>query len=116
MIRYRQLDANRDYVFGQQSVFLHDSPAAVAQAILTRLLLWTGEWFLDTAEGTPYDTLVLGYGTQGTRDAAVRERILATPGVVSITKYNSSVVARGMSVECDVLTEFGPASITSVLG
>ena len=116
MIRYRQLDYNGDYVFGQQSVFLHDSAAAVAQAILTRLLLWSGEWFLDSAEGTPYETLILGYGTQGTRDAAVRERILSTPVVVSITKYNSSVVSRRMTVACDVQTQFGPATINSVLG
>lgn len=116
MIRYRQLDSNGDYVFGQQAVFLHDSSAAVAQAILTRLLLWSGEWFLDLAEGTPYDTLILGYGTQGTRDAAVRERILSTPGVVGITKYDSSVVSRRMSVACDVQTQYGPASINTVLG
>lgn len=114
-MRYRKLDDNKDYTFGQRTQWLVDSPQAVAQAIETRLLLWEGEWFLDTQEGTPYFTDILGYGTQDTRDLAVRERILGTPGVVSIVSYSSSVLNRFMRVECTVETEFGNATFNTTL-
>lgn len=109
-MRYRRLDANGDYSFGQgQANFLINSPAAVAQAVKTRLLLSTGEWFLDKDEGTPYATDVLGRNTQSKRDVAIRNRILGTPGVTGLASYTSSVdaAARKFSVVAVVDTEFG---------
>lgn len=112
-MRYRQLSAAGDYEFGRSGVFLVDSPAAVAQAIKTRLLLWTEEWFLDTDEGTPYSSKITGYGAQSTRDQAIRQRIINTTGVVSLDEYASLVDAeRGMSVTARVTTQYGPTSIT----
>ena len=55
-MRNRAMDANGDYQFGRSGLFLVDSPAGVAQAIKTKLLLAAGEWFLDADEGTPYST------------------------------------------------------------
>jgi hypothetical protein len=64
-MRYRTLDANGDYTFGQNGAnFLVNSPAAVGQAVLTRVKLMQGEWFLDQTAGTPYDTEILGAGTE----------------------------------------------------
>ncbi|MBG6243579.1 MAG: hypothetical protein EKE20_18100, partial [Candidatus Symbiopectobacterium sp. Dall1.0] len=60
-MRYRREDANGDYTFGQgDSTWLINSPEAVAQAVKTRFELWYGQWFLDTAEGTPWLQSVLG--------------------------------------------------------
>jgi hypothetical protein len=115
-MKYRRLDANGDYVFGASGEFYADSPDAVAQAILTRLLLATGEWFLNVDEGTPYSTAVLGYGTQGTRDIAIKDRIINTPGVVELVYYLSSVGAdRRMTVSCRVTTLYGVTSFTATL-
>lgn len=107
-MRYRQLIAGDD-TFGQGSRnFLVNSPAAVAQAIATRLKLEVGEWYLDVTAGTPYQTKVLGYGSGASRDVAIRDRILATEGVVEITSYSSVVdTARKFSVRADVLTIYG---------
>lgn len=113
-MRYRALSSTGDYQFGRVGVFLINTPEAVAQAIMTRLNLWSGEWFLDTSEGTPYETRILGTGTQGTRDAAVRERILGTPGVLSLVSYSSAVDAdRKMTVRATVSTAYGNAIITA---
>lgn len=112
-MRYRALDPNGDYQFGRAGIFLTDSPEAVAQAIKTKLLLSSGEWFLDADEGTPYDTQILGYGTQDTRDLAIRERILNTTGVTEIVSYSSSVSAdRRFSVTATVSTRYGVTSLT----
>jgi hypothetical protein len=115
-MRYRALDAEGDYQFGGASRFLVDSPDTVAQAILTRLRLKTNEWFLDTTVGTPYDELILGYGTQGSRDVALRQRILGTQGVRSLLSYGSSVDAnRRFTVTARVDTIYGPIQITEAL-
>ena len=112
-MRYRALSTSGDYQFGRSGLFLIDTPQAVAQAILTRFRLWTGEWFLDSQEGTPYRDQILGYGTQGTRDVAIKQRILDTPGVQEIVEYQSRVDGdRKMTVSTTVMTLYGSASIT----
>jgi len=116
-MRYRILSDTDDYVFGSgSSEFLVDSPATVAQAVKTRLLLATGEWFLNLAEGTPYSTEILGMGTQELYDQAIRERILSTPGVVSIDKYFSSLDAeRHLAIDATINTQFGVTTVQQVL-
>lgn len=103
---YRTLDANGDYQLGS---FLSNSPAAVAQAVQTRLLLWRGEWFLDVTDGTPYMQDVLGHGTN--YDLEIQDRILSTPGVTEITSYSSSVVNRALSVQCTLNTLYGAVTV-----
>jgi hypothetical protein len=115
-MRYRQQDDGGDYVFGQGSNFLVDSPAGVAQAIKTRLLLLTNEWFLDMREGTAYNPKILGHNTHGTRDAEIQSRILGTQGVTSIDAYSSSVDAtRSMEVTATVSTLYGPVQLNEIL-
>lgn len=112
-MKYRALTATGDYAFGNTPLFYKDSPEAVAQAILTRLRLATGEWFLDTTEGTPYREQILGYQRNGAADLAVQARILETPGVTGITSYSSSISPeRKFTVAAVVATEYGSTSIT----
>lgn len=108
-MRYRQLDENGDDTFGQGSRnFLVDSPEAVAQAVMTRLRLEVGEWFLDVTEGTPYQTRILGYGSANSRDIAIRDRIIGTQGVLEIVSYSSSLsVARKLSIRAVANTIYG---------
>jgi hypothetical protein len=119
VFRYRQLDYNLanpqavggDMTFGKGGAnFLIDNPTAVAQAILTRLCLWQGEWFLNLQEGTPWMQQVLGhpYGGQ-VPDSAIRQRITTTPYVTSIANYVSTFdrTSRFFSVSCEVYTSFG---------
>lgn len=110
-MRYRALSSTGDYVFGPASFFLVNSPEAVAQAIRTRVALFTGEWFLNSQEGLN-KALILGNNTQGTRDHEIQQRILATPGVVSLLSYSSQVDAnRAFIVSALVDTQYGQVSI-----
>lgn len=105
---YRALDSNGDYQLGS---FLKNSPATVGQAVLTRLLLWYGEWFLDITDGTPWSQDVLGFNTS--YDLEIQSRILETPGVLTITEYTSQIsAARNLSVSCTVNTVYGVTTIT----
>jgi hypothetical protein len=89
-MRVRAQDKNGDYTFGQsQANFLVNNVQAVAQIIGTRMRLIEGEWFLDTADGTPWYTQVLGKYTAQTRDLALQARVLGTPDVNEIIAYQS---------------------------
>jgi hypothetical protein len=117
-MRYRQLDANGDYVFGhQQADFYRDVPEAVAQAVQTRLRLFTGEWFLDTTEGTPWRTQVLGKYTQRVYDATIKARILDTQGVQSIDAYASDLDgnSRRLTVTATITTIYGSAQVQATI-
>lgn len=113
-IKYRQLDANGDYTIGLP--FLTDSPAAVAQLILTRLRLFAGEWFLDTTAGTPYEE-VLGKRSGKQPEGVIRERILETFGVIGITSLDSEFDAdsRKLTVTAAVTTQFGAVAFNETL-
>lgn len=117
-MRYRALSPTGDYVFGQGTTeFLVNTPAAVAQAVQTRLRLASGEWFLDLDEGTSYSTEILGEGTLQTYDLAIRDRILGTPGVISIEDYASVLngQTRGLIVAAKISTVFGIVTIQQAL-
>jgi hypothetical protein len=120
-MRYRKLDENRDMTFGRSAGNIyHDQVDAVGQAILTRLLLFTGEWFLDRTEGTPWGGFpfnrqvveqgrILAEHTQLSRDAAIKDRVISTFGVLAISNYGSSFdpTGRGFSVNMTVDTIYG---------
>ena len=117
-MRYRRLDANYDMVFGfGQSDFFVDSPEAVGQAVLTRLRLNLGEWFLDTSDGTNWRTGVLGNNTSSTRDAIIQARILGTTGVNSILYYssnfNSNTRQFNVAVSIDTIYGIYPTATSS---
>lgn len=108
------LSPTGDYIFGQgMGEFLINTPQAVAQAVQTRLQLSQGEWFLDTAEGTPYATQVLGAGTLDLYDQAIKERILETPGVTGFVSYASLLDdSRRLTVVCTIDTLYGSVDVT----
>ena len=113
-MRQRALSTPGDFTFGLNTPPLRDSSACVAQAVMSRLRLTAGEWFLDALEGTRYNDLILGHNTAGTRDLAVRSRILDTPGVLRIREYISFVDAtRAFVVIATIDTVYGSAAVIS---
>jgi hypothetical protein len=127
-MRYRKLDVNSDMQFGHGTGdFWHDQTEAVGQSVKTRLLLFSGEWFLDTRAGTPWGGFplndlvvqqgrILGVHTQLSRDAAIRDRILTTNGVTAITSYASQVdpSTRTYSVQATIDTIYGGSAVVTV--
>lgn len=106
-MRLRMVDSTGDMTFGQSlGNFQTDTRGAVAQLISSRLRLWYGEFFADTSDGTPWAQDVLGNRKTSTYDEAIKERILDTPGVVSIKNYSSTLVNRKLSVSVDVITQY----------
>lgn len=117
-MRYRRLDASGDMVFGgDQAAFLRDQPKAVAQAVSTRLGLYTGDWFLDQTDGMDWRAKVLGSHTLTTYDATIRARILGTQGVQTLTGYQSqrNGDTRNLLVVAMIDTIYGEARTAAAL-
>jgi hypothetical protein len=116
-MRYRKLDANGDYTIGTGADFYINQPEAVQQAVLTALRLYTGEWFLDLTDGTPWRTEVLGKYTQDTYDTVIKQRILSVTGVSSIAAYSSSLntSTRVLSITVTLNTIYGQVIVQGPL-
>ena len=117
-MRVRKINADGEVAFGRGRLdYLENSPEAVAQNVMTRLELKTGEWFLDIDEGTPYAEQILGKHKKTIYDAAIRKRILETPGVAQIEDYQSEFNenTRRLSVQATIDTLYGKAEIRNTL-
>lgn len=100
-----------------QADYWVDDPLGVAQAVVQRLRLLAGEWFLDLAEGTPYVGGVFGKHTKESYDPVIRTRIMETEGVTSIESYESAFDgdSRRLTINVTINTEYGPATVQEVL-
>lgn len=117
-MKYRKLDEAGDYTLGSGSDFLTNTPEAVGQAVLTRLKLWRGEWFINIEDGTEWETEVLGKRFQNTNpDASIQGRILGTQGVVEISDYSSTFDGntRKLNVRVAITTIYGVTTIEETL-
>ena len=113
-MRYRKLDVDGDMTFGQGiGSFYVDIPDAPAQAVMTRLRMEQGEWFLDAKAGTPWLTEVLGERTDQSRDPVIRERVLGTRGVTEIVEYGSALdrETRAFVVGVTINTLYGNVTV-----
>lgn len=81
----------------------------VGQLVGSRLALWTGQWYLNTSDGTAWATRVLGKYTEDFRDVTIQQRILATPNVTGINGYNSQLdrQTRQWTAAAEIVTSFG---------
>lgn len=117
-MRYRKLDENGDYSAGHGSAdFFVDSPETVGQSVLTRLRLWTDEWFLNTDEGTPYREQVLGVRKRQTAGPALKLRVASTEGVTSVDNFAADYDgdSRHLAVSATISTVYGETELTEVI-
>lgn len=112
---YRRLSSLGDYTFGQGKGNYLSGVDATAQAILTRLRLYLGEWWEDQEDGLPMWQSILGARTGSTKaiDRLIQQRILGTPNVTEIINLSSSLEARQYVFTCTVNTAFGQVTITN---
>ena len=78
---------------------------ATRQAIIRRLRLFIGEYFLDATAGTDWFGGVLGKTRQDFAEATLKNRIITTPGVIGITEFSltSEPTERRIIVQASVI-------------
>jgi hypothetical protein len=92
---------------------------AVAQAILTRLKMFEGEWWANTADGLPLWQSILGQpagnANQQQVEALISARINGTPYVVGLQNVNIAFnpSTRAYTYSAQVNTQFGSIVISN---
>lgn len=101
----------------QQADFYRDVPEAVAQAVMTTLKLWRGEWFLNTQSGTPYSQAALGVNKSNTASLMIREQILKVQGVQTIDSfsYTFDPINRTASIAATITTDYGQTQVRGII-
>lgn len=90
----RALNSSGDIVTSGTQFFSGGSAAEAAQNVNTRLKLFTGEWFLNIQDGTPWFPDTNRYGILGKggslsqKEAILRRRILLAPSVAGMSSFN----------------------------
>jgi hypothetical protein len=111
--------ASGDLVVKNGDLMIIDNAERIAQQILITLREWSGEWFLNTADGIPYLEYIL---VKNPNEDHIRqilsEAILDVDGVQSITSMDLtfSRVNRSLIVEYEAITDYGLITERSVLG
>jgi hypothetical protein len=117
-IRYRKL-LEGEPQWGQGSSNFIAGVDAVGQAILTRLLLFEGEWWENQLEGLPLWQEILGVGVGNSPQKIaqlIQSRILGTPFVTGINSVQSSYDpnTRAYSYYAAVQTQFGQIVVENI--
>ena len=111
----RKLDDNHDMTFGQGSSNYIADLDAVSQMIVTKLLLFVGEWWQDLNDGLPLWQKILGKvgASKKVIDGIIQDRILQVPYVTGISSFYSQMDmnARTYKAAITIDTYFGQVSI-----
>lgn len=118
-MRYRRLDMNHDYTFGQGTKDYLSGIDALTQAIETHLKLFLGEWWEDTKDGLPMFQSFLGApgSRKEVKDRLLIERILQLTdyGVRNIESIQSTQDSSNGAYEVQIIvnTIYGPLTVTN---
>lgn len=114
-MKYRELDTNWDYAFGKGIENYLTSKDAVVQAVQSRLKLLMNEWWEDLEDGLPLFQAFIGKSNIPTNkqsmDLLVQRRINETPGVISISEFESKVINRQYIASTTLNTVYGDTEI-----
>lgn len=117
-ISYLALDSRNDPVFADRTS-LTDA-AAVAQAILTRLNLFLGEWWENLSLGLPVFQSMLGQlGSQknlAVIQGLVKTNIEGAPYVTSVDSVRVSFVDGRLTFTATARTAFGTVTASNIPG
>jgi len=115
-IAYLQLDSSYDPVFADGTA-LTDA-LAVAQAVLTRLKLFTGEWWENLNLGLPAFQRILGQlGSQrglAAMQLAIQQVITGTPYVTGVNGVQLAFTGGRLTYTATVQTAFGAVTVSNL--
>jgi len=85
-----------------------DNGESLAQRLSVKLAFFKGEWVLNVNFGIPYFQEIFGkVGSKHTLDTIFRNQILATPDVVEILEFESSLDKAARTYDLTTLTVEG---------
>lgn len=117
-ISYLLLDAQNDPVFDPQVALAGSS--AVAQAILTRLRLFLGEWWENQNLGVPMFQSILGQlaskSGQTAMSLILQQQVAGVPYVTQVQNVAVKYINGVLYWNAAAITVFGPVTVTNYPG
>lgn len=83
-MRVRALDASHDWTFGRGRQNYLTKSEAIAQNVVTRLLSFRADWFLDLDHGLPWFEMM----ERKRIEPLVKQQVLQTEGVQYLTDFD----------------------------
>lgn len=115
IMKYRRLDSNGDYVFGNNELDYISGKEAIAQAIQTKIKLYYQEWWENISIGIPMFQSIVGkvanQNLKMTASLLLIDRIKEVEGVISVKNIQVTVDNRVISFEIEVETSYGDVDI-----
>lgn len=122
---FRVRKLNDDGDIETSGIIFHSDKESIAQTIMTRLKLFTGEYFRNNVEGMPWfekedgseGILSKGYSLSQV-ESIIRNRISNTDGVLTILQFQTQLdqTRRWLTVKAVVMTNFGTVEINDGFG
>lgn len=115
-MRTRRLDNNGDWTFGRGRQSYATKSECVRQKVQTRLHSFRQDWFLDATHGIDWIGNMARRGSRVKVEAEIRNCILQTVGVKTLTTFASQYVPkiRKLSVQATFTDIYGTESEVSV--
>lgn len=114
-MKYRKLDKNGDYMFGNNGLDFISDTEAVAQAIKTKVMLFYQEWWEDISIGIPMFQSIIGKVADSnlkmTYTLLLTKRIQEIEQVTSVSNVEVKQGNRSLSFKIDVDTIYGSTSV-----
>ena len=109
----KRSDGNYGLLFSDGKLQWAEDGTQAAQHGLTRLLIFSGEWVLNTDIGTKwYEIIFASSKSRAEKELEIKSRILGTPGVKEITKFNWTQSGSSVSIEGIIVTDWGDVDIS----
>lgn len=109
----KRTDGNYGILFKDGKFQWAEDGTQAAQHGLTRLLIFKGEWVLNENMGTDWYGIIFNAAkSRAEKEFEIKARILGTPGVKEITKFNWSQSGSTVTIEGIVVTDWGETDIS----
>lgn len=108
-MRVRRLDKNGDWTFGSGRSNYATGSEAIYQCVLTALLSFRGDWFLDLEHGIPWFNYLRKNPDLMAMESSVKNTVLGVAGVERITDFdiNLNPETRVATVSVGYVDTFG---------
>lgn len=90
-MKVSRLDETHDWTFGQSLSNYAIASEAIAQNVITRLLSWKRDWFLDIEAEIDWETLLSERNTQDKIQNEIARVVRNTDGVARVVSVDASL-------------------------
>jgi hypothetical protein len=111
-----KIGTDYDLVIENNNLVLIGGRDEIAQVLRNELAFFYGEWFLDTRKGIDYFGDILIKNPDPAKiDAIFKNKILSSPGVIELLKFNLELENRNLRVTFEASTIDGIISFDEEL-